>query len=99
MDYLTSERCGLLTPPGKPRVEIHNGKDFNRMCMIMAFEAEISSRKALEAFWIAARDPSMNNRNGCLFITEDLLPLASPCVINHRELHGTRSESHSLLVY
>ncbi|KAL6731464.1 hypothetical protein Aduo_002329 [Ancylostoma duodenale] len=37
------------------------------------------SRKALEAFWIAARNPKMNNRNECLSITSDFLPYISLC--------------------
>ncbi|KAL6731463.1 hypothetical protein Aduo_002329 [Ancylostoma duodenale] len=36
-------------------------------------------RKALEAFWIAARNPKMNNRNECLSITSDFLPYISLC--------------------
>ena len=59
-------RSNMLTPLGKYRVQEHNGNDYDVKCTILALETDISSRKALEAFWISARNPSMNNRSECV---------------------------------
>ena len=72
-------RSNLMTPLGKHRIGGHHGEDFDVKCTILACEAEISSRKALEAFWIFPRNPRMNNRNECLPITNDFLPFVSEC--------------------
>ncbi|XGW13260.1 hypothetical protein V3C99_013695 [Haemonchus contortus] len=72
-------RSNVLTPLGKHRVEQHDGNDFNIRCTMLAHETEILSRKALEAFWISARNPDMNSRNECVTITNDLLPFMQHC--------------------
>ena len=79
-EHLASKRRKSLTSPlGKHRVEAHGGNDFEVKCTILTYESEISARKALEAFWISAKSPAMNNKNECLSITSDFLPFVSLC--------------------
>ncbi|EYC11702.1 hypothetical protein Y032_0050g2055 [Ancylostoma ceylanicum] len=79
-EHLASKRRGSLTTPlGRHRINAHCGNDFNVKCTILTCEAEISARKALEAFWITVRSPEMNNKNECLSITSDFLPFVSLC--------------------
>ncbi|EYB87797.1 hypothetical protein Y032_0257g408 [Ancylostoma ceylanicum] len=79
-EHLASKRRGSLTSPlGRHKNEVHGGNDFGIKCNILTYETEVSARKALEAFWIAARNPKMNNRNECLSITSDFLPYISLC--------------------
>ena len=79
-EHLAGKRLGnTRTPLGKHMTEEHGGNDFDVKCSILACETEIFARKVLEAFWISARNPSMNNRNECLSITNDLLPFAPHC--------------------
>ncbi|EYC15092.1 hypothetical protein Y032_0021g380 [Ancylostoma ceylanicum] len=79
-EHLASKRRGsLITPLGRHRYEAHCGNDFSVKCTILACEAEISARKALEAFWITVKNPAMNNKNECLSITSDFLPFVSLC--------------------
>ena len=68
-----------MTPLGKHRVEAHNGNDFEIKRMILAHESEISARKAVEAVFIRTRNPTMNNKNECLSIANDLVPFISLC--------------------
>ena len=72
-------RSTPLSPLGKHRVEKHDGEDFNVICKVLAREDDIGSRKALEAFWIRARSPAMNNRNECMAISADFLPFIPLC--------------------
>ena len=69
----------MIKPLGKHRHEDHSGNDFDVACTILANEPEISARKALEAFWISARNPRMNNRNEHISITSDLMPFVPLC--------------------
>ncbi|EYC06837.1 hypothetical protein Y032_0073g732 [Ancylostoma ceylanicum] len=79
-EHLASKRRRSLTSPlGKHRIEAHDGNDFCVKCNILTYEAEVSARKVLEAFWIATKNPRMNNRNECLSITSDFLPYISLC--------------------
>ncbi|VDL75157.1 unnamed protein product [Nippostrongylus brasiliensis] len=79
-EHLASKRRGSITSPlGRHRNEVHDGNDFDIVCRILSYEAEISSRKALEAFWISARNPVMNNRNECLSISNDFLSFTPFC--------------------
>ena len=79
-EHLASKRRKSLTSPlGKHRIETHGGDDFDTKCTILTYEKEISARKALEAFWISAKNPAMNNKNECLSITSDFLPFVSLC--------------------
>ncbi|EYB97997.1 hypothetical protein Y032_0135g1939 [Ancylostoma ceylanicum] len=79
-EHLASKRRGsLVSALGRHRHDEHNGDDFEVACTILAHETEITARKTLEAFWISVRNPSMNNRNECLAITNDLLPFVSLC--------------------
>ena len=75
----SKRRRSLISPLGKHRVEAHGGNDFEVKCTILSHEREISARKALEAFWISAKNPTMNNKNECLSITSDFLPYISLC--------------------
>ena len=79
-EHLASKRRGsLVSAVGKHRQEGHNGNDFDLMCTILIHETDITARKALEGFWISARNPSMNNRNECVSVTNDFLPFVSLC--------------------
>ncbi|EYC37951.1 hypothetical protein Y032_0755g2082 [Ancylostoma ceylanicum] len=79
-EHLASKkRESLVTPLGKHRREAHGGNHFSVKCKILAYEAQTSARKALEAFWITARNPDMNSRNEHLAITSDLMPFLSLC--------------------
>ena len=81
-EHLASKRRqSLVSPLGRHRKEDHSGTDFEISCTILAFEDNIASRKALEALWIMARDPSMNNKNEQLSITRELMPFLSYCAI------------------
>ena len=72
-------RQSLVSPLGKHRSEVHKGDNFDIKCKILSYEREISARKALEAFWISAKNPEMNNKNECLSITAYFLPFISLC--------------------
>ncbi|KAK6742395.1 hypothetical protein RB195_009952 [Necator americanus] len=72
-------RKSLITPLGRHRHEAHNGNDYDVKFVILAHETEISARKTLEAFWILKSNPSMNNGNECLSITNEFLPLVPLC--------------------
>ena len=79
-EHLAGKRRDMTTTPlGKHKIEEHNGNDFDVACTILGYEAEISSRKALESFWIFARKPRMNGRNECPSITNEFLPFVSEC--------------------
>ncbi|EYC20993.1 hypothetical protein Y032_0020g172 [Ancylostoma ceylanicum] len=79
-EHLASKkRESLTTPLGKHRREAHGRNDFDVKCKILAYEAKTSARKALEAFYISARNPDMNGRNEHLAITNDLIPFLSLC--------------------
>ena len=79
-EHLASKRrMSLMTPLGKHRKEAHGENDFEVKCTILTYECEISARKALEAFWISAKNPEMNNKNECLSITSEFLPFVSLC--------------------
>ncbi|EYB86087.1 hypothetical protein Y032_0286g1413 [Ancylostoma ceylanicum] len=79
-EHLASKRRqSLISPLGKHRKEDHCGNDFDVQCTILAFETEISARKALEALWILARTPGLNSRNEQMSITSDLMPFLSLC--------------------
>ena len=58
----------MTAPLGKHRHDCHNGEDYEVICRISAVETEIATRKALEAFYILARNPYMNK---CFSITND----------------------------
>ena len=91
-EHLASKRRGTLTSAlGKHKLEVHNGKGFDVKCKILAHETEITAREALEAAWIFAVDPSMNNRNECISAATDLLPFVSLC-----ELSAAHIRSDSL---
>ncbi|EYB97674.1 hypothetical protein Y032_0138g2050 [Ancylostoma ceylanicum] len=79
-EHLASKRrSSLISPLGRHRNVAHCGNDFDVKCTILTCEAEISARKALEAFWITVKNPEMNNKNECLSITSDFLPFVSLC--------------------
>ena len=79
-EHLASKRRGsLISALGRHKQEAHGGNDYNVKCTILAYEPEISARKALEAFWIASKNPEMNNRNECLSITNDFMPFLPLC--------------------
>ena len=81
-EHLASEkRQSLVSPLGKHRRKDYNGTDFEISCTILAFEDNIVARKALEALWIMASDPKINNRNEQLFTTRDLMPFLPSCAI------------------
>ena len=74
-EHLANKRRGSqITALGRHRIEAHNGSDYEIKCTILAHEADIAARKALEAFWIFVRNPSMNNRNEYPSVTNELLP-------------------------
>ena len=79
-EHLTGKRRGSsMTPLGRHKNDKHDGNDFEVKCTILAHEKEISARKALEAFWISVRNPSMNNKNECLSITNEFLLFVTLC--------------------
>ena len=79
-EHLASKRrADLRTPLGRHKVEHHNGEEYDIACTILGYEAEISSRKALEGFWIVAKNPVMNSRFECPSITNDFLPFVPHC--------------------
>ncbi|EYC27722.1 hypothetical protein Y032_0008g148 [Ancylostoma ceylanicum] len=82
-EHIAAKKRGKLTTPlGRHRIEVHDGDDFNIRCKILAYESEISARKALEAAWILTENPGMNNKNECLSLTSDLLPFISLCELS-----------------
>ena len=71
-------------------------KDFEVKCVIFAHETEIAARKALEASWIHSTNPSMNNKNECLSLTSELLPLISMCESSVAKIRSSSGDhSHS----
>ena len=72
-------RKNMASTLGRHRREAHGDEDFDIKVTILTFEEEISARKAMEAFWISAKNPEMNNKNECLSITADFLPFISLC--------------------
>ena len=81
-EHLASKRRGSLTAPlGRHKHETHGGDDYDVKCMILAYEKETSARKVLEAFWITSRNPSMNNRNECLAVTNEFMPFLAHCIL------------------
>ncbi|EYC13230.1 hypothetical protein Y032_0044g1047 [Ancylostoma ceylanicum] len=79
-EHLADKRRGsLITPLGRHKHQSHGGEDFDVKCMILAHETETSARKTLEAFWISVRNPSMNNKNEFLSITNDFMPFVPLC--------------------
>ncbi|KIH53900.1 hypothetical protein ANCDUO_15956 [Ancylostoma duodenale] len=48
------------TPLSSHRVRCHNGADFEIKITILVQEIQIVARKALEAFWIRAKNPKVN---------------------------------------
>ena len=82
-EHLASKRSGTLTSPlGRHKLETHHGDDFDVKCTILAYETEITARKALEAAWILTRNPVMNNKNECVSVTSELLPFVSLCELS-----------------
>ena len=59
-DVEGKERSRLSTALGCHRVNAHNGDDFGVTFEILEREPQTSARKALEAFWIQAKDPKIN---------------------------------------
>lgn len=51
------------------------GEDFDVKCTILDYETDAKARKTLDAFWIAVTGALMNNKNECLSITNEYLPL------------------------
>lgn len=62
------------TAMGHHRVHGHTGEDFEVRVKLLAVEAQTAARKALEAFWIHAKDPKLNRKEECLYITRELRP-------------------------
>uniref|UniRef100_A0A7I5EAW6 GIY-YIG domain-containing protein n=1 Tax=Haemonchus contortus TaxID=6289 RepID=A0A7I5EAW6_HAECO len=67
------------TPLGMHRILCHGGNDFTISVAISALETETTARKALEACWIAARDPQINRKEECATVTRDLAPFLDLC--------------------
>ena len=79
-EHLAGKRRGTITTPlGKHKREVHDGNEFDVKCTILACEREISARKVLEAAFISAEKPNINNKNECISITSDLIPFISLC--------------------
>ena len=79
-EHMANKRKGNPgSPLGKHRIEEHRGDEFDVKCVILAFEADIAARKALEAAWIYTRKPSMNGKNECVSIASDLVSYLSLC--------------------
>lgn len=58
----------MPSPLGKHGIDAHISNDYKVKCAILAIDGDISTRKALEAFWIFARNPVMKKRNECLSV-------------------------------
>lgn len=54
---------------------------FDGMCTVLTHKRDIAARKALEAFWMSARKPSMNNSSEYLSVTNDFIPFVSTCEV------------------
>ncbi|EYC01216.1 hypothetical protein Y032_0109g124 [Ancylostoma ceylanicum] len=66
-EHLASKSGGsLISPLGKHSINAHCGNDIIVKCTILTWEAEISARKALEAFCSTVENSEMNNKNECL---------------------------------
>ncbi|EYC20774.1 hypothetical protein Y032_0021g415 [Ancylostoma ceylanicum] len=90
-EHMSAKKRGSVTSPlGRHKIETHGGKDFDVRCVILTHENEISARKALEAAWILAKNPGMNNKNECLSLTSDLLPLISLCELSVDQIRSGR---------
>uniref|UniRef100_A0A7I4Z5C0 GIY-YIG domain-containing protein n=1 Tax=Haemonchus contortus TaxID=6289 RepID=A0A7I4Z5C0_HAECO len=75
-EHLADKRRGCFLPPlRKHRVEPHQGNDFDIKGKILAYENEIGARKFLEALHVRERNPELNNRNECIAMTGEFLPL------------------------
>ena len=68
------QKTRLSTPLGAHPAQKHNEDDFGVKVMISAHESKTSARKTLEAFWIIAKGPKINRKEGYVIITRDLLP-------------------------
>ncbi|VDP02493.1 unnamed protein product [Heligmosomoides polygyrus] len=71
------EKLRASTALGYHRINSHGGEDFGVEVRILGHEVQISVRKALEAFWIYSRDPKVNRKGECLYITRELRPYLS----------------------
>ncbi|VDO72474.1 unnamed protein product [Heligmosomoides polygyrus] len=52
-------------------------EDFEVRVTLLAVEAQTADRKALEAFWIHAKDPKLKRKKELLYITRELRPYIS----------------------
>lgn len=68
------EKLRASTALGYHRLHCHEGEDFEVKVEILGHEVQTSARKALEAFWIYSRDPKVNRKGECLYITRELKP-------------------------
>ncbi|VDO25024.1 unnamed protein product [Heligmosomoides polygyrus] len=46
---------------------------------ILARERDVTARRTLEAFWIAARNPKINRKEECIAVTQELAPYVDLC--------------------
>uniref|UniRef100_A0A7I4YQ85 Reverse transcriptase domain-containing protein n=1 Tax=Haemonchus contortus TaxID=6289 RepID=A0A7I4YQ85_HAECO len=67
------------TPLGMHRVLCHDGNELTISVTVLALETETTARKALEACWIAARDPQINRKEERMTVTRDLAPFLDLC--------------------
>ncbi|VDO28952.1 unnamed protein product [Heligmosomoides polygyrus] len=65
-------RSNVSTPLREHRVRSHNGGMVDVAVTILARERDVTVRRTLEAFWIAARNPKINRKEKCIAVTQEL---------------------------
>ena len=78
------------------RVLCHDGNELTISVTVLALETETTARKALEACWIAARDPQINRKEERMAVTRDLAPFLDLC--EFRDDGEVRKEEGLLIV-
>ncbi|VDO79362.1 unnamed protein product [Heligmosomoides polygyrus] len=71
-------RCKVSTPLGEHRLRSHSGAVVG-VVTILAREVDIAARKALEALWIAFKNPAINRKEEQVAITQELASFADLC--------------------
>ncbi|VDP09413.1 unnamed protein product [Heligmosomoides polygyrus] len=69
-------RCKVSTPLGEHRLRGHSGAVVGVAVTILAREVDIAARKALEALWIAFKNPAINRKEERVAIAQELAPFA-----------------------
>ncbi|VDP59604.1 unnamed protein product [Heligmosomoides polygyrus] len=73
------DRCKVTTPLEEHRLRSHSGAVVGVAVTILAREVDIAARKALEALWIAFKNPAINRKEELVAVTQEFAPFADLC--------------------